>query len=106
MPVSKEEIDTQLKKLDNLEYDYSMVKKELAYLPEVIEKGEIIHAITSGSWKARSSLIVATQRRILLICKGVLFGLEQAEIPLKEISAISHKIGIMYLNLAIRPFHG
>ncbi len=106
MPVSKEEIDAQLKRLEGLEFNRNTVKKEIAYLPEIIERGEIIHAITSGSWKARSSLIVATKRRVLFICKGVLFGLEQAEVPLKEISAISHKIGIMYGELKISTSSG
>ncbi|WDL99309.1 PH domain-containing protein [Alicyclobacillus sp. ALC3] len=91
MGVSKEEIERQLAELGK--FDRWFTKKEIKYLPEVIEPGEKIHAVTSGMHDNSTWLIVATQRRILFLDKGMMGGLKQLSISLDKISGVRHQAG-------------
>ncbi|MEW5936270.1 MAG: PH domain-containing protein [Candidatus Thermoplasmatota archaeon] len=106
MPVAINEIKAQLSRLGDLSWEQNNFKKEFAYLPEVIQQGEIIQAIASGAWNGKLSIIVVTQRRVLFIYKGILYGLEQSECPMREISKIHHKIGLIAGEIQISTSGG
>ncbi len=93
MPVTKEIIDEQLKRLGNVNQWFT--RKEIKYLPEVIDESETICAITSGLYNGNTWLIVVTQKRVLFLDKGMLYGLKQVEIPIKQISGITHHVGLV-----------
>lgn len=78
-----------------------LTKKELQYLPEIIQNGESILAFASGFMDNNSWLIVLTDRRIIFLDKGFLYGLKQTVIPLNRINAISGTTGILLGKIII-----
>jgi hypothetical protein len=104
MPASKEEIDLQLKNIGD--FGKWFTKKEIKHLPEVLDKGEIIKAITSGMYDGTTWLIVVTEKRILFLDKGMIYGLKQVEIPIRQVSAISHKTGLIQGTIEISSSAG
>ena len=99
MPVDKSVVDAQLEKLG--EFDQWFTKKEIRYLPEVLDEDEEIKAITSGVHEGHTWLIVVTTRRILFLNKKLLYGLEQMEIPLAQITSVSFKTGLMFGEIEV-----
>ncbi len=99
MPVSKEVIDAQLARLQVFQTYFT--KKEVAHLPEVIQPGETIHAIASGMYDNNTWLVVATDRRVLFLDKGMFAGLKQLSLPLDQIQAVAHSVGMLLGEVAI-----
>lgn len=99
MTVTKEVIDNQLAEVG--EFDQWFTKREINYLPEVIEQGESIKALTSGMHDGHTWLIVVTQRRVLFLDKGMMYGLRQLELPLNKIDGISFKTKMMFGSIEI-----
>jgi hypothetical protein len=94
MAISKEIVDQQLANVGD--FDQWFTKKEIKYLPEVMDQDEVIQAITSGLLDGNTWLIVATQKSVLFLDKGMVFGLKQLEFPIKNITSISHKTGLIF----------
>lgn len=76
-------------------------KKEFKYLPEALYENEIIHYLTSGMLDNKTWMIVCTNKRILALDKGMIFGLSQQEIPLDKISSVSFKKKLMFAEVEI-----
>ena len=77
-------------------------KKEINFLPEVLRKSESIKGLTSGFMDGNTWLIVCTERRIIFLDKGMLYGLKQKDTPLEKINSIEHKIGMIFGKITIR----
>ncbi|WP_230204359.1 PH domain-containing protein [Olavius algarvensis spirochete endosymbiont] len=75
--------------------------KEIKHLPEVLQDNEIICYLTSGLIEGNTWLIVCTNKRVIFLDKGLLYGLEQLEISLDKINSISQKRGLMLGEIAI-----
>ncbi len=99
MAVDKRVVDEQIKNLGDF-YQW-FTKKEIKYLPEVLDEGEEIKAMTSGVHEGNTWLIVVTTRRVLFLDKGMIYGLKQMEMPLAQITSVSHKTGIMFGEIEI-----
>ena len=93
MPIDAAEFRRQLSALEP--FGKWGTKKELKLLPDLLSPGETMRGACSGLWDGNTWLIVATDRRLLFLDKGLIFGLKQVEIPLRSISAVSHKIGLV-----------
>lgn len=78
-------------------------KKELRYLPEALVAGEQVLAFASGMVKSTSStwLLVLTDRRILMLDKGMLYGLRQVSIPLEKVNSITGHTGLMLGSITV-----
>ena len=94
MPVEKRVVDEQLRALGH--FSRFFTRKEIKYLPEVLSEGETIRGFTSGACDENTWLIVVTDRRLLFLDKGLIYGLKQMELPLHQISAISHETGLVF----------
>lgn len=70
--------------------------KEIRYLPKILGEGEDILAITSGYLDARTWLAVCTNRRVLLIHRGMFFGLRQIQMNLDRIQSIDSSFTIFF----------
>jgi len=99
MSVDKSVIDEQIKNLG--EFDQWFTKKEMKYLPEVIDEGEEIKAMTSGVHEGNTWLVVVATRRVLFLDKGMIYGLKQTEMPLAQITSVSHATGLMFGEIEI-----
>lgn len=76
-------------------------KKELSYLPEVLQDGEQILAFTSGLMDSNTWLISLTDRRIIFLDKGMIYGMKQEAIPLNRVSAVSGSTGLFFGKIII-----
>lgn len=104
MGVDASMVDSQIKALGDFHQWFT--KKEIQHLPEVLSPGETIKALTSGFYEGNTWLVTVTDQRILFLDKGMLFGLKQVELPLRQISSISHKTGLMFGELHIATSSG
>ncbi len=104
MAVDKKIIDEQLANLGD--FDRWFTKKEIKYLPEVIDEGEEIKAVTSGLHEGNTWLIVVTNRRVIFLDKGFFYGLKQMEMPIEQITSVSHKLGIIFGSIEIQTAGG
>ncbi|QHS21462.1 hypothetical protein GWK91_00140 [Virgibacillus sp. MSP4-1] len=99
-----EELQHQVKQIEERygkELDTFGTKKEFKYLPESLYDDETIKFLTSGFLENNTWMIVCTNKRILALDKGMVFGLKQQEIPLDKISSVSFKKKIMYGEIQI-----
>ncbi|AAV88681.1 bacterial PH domain-containing protein [Zymomonas mobilis subsp. mobilis ZM4 = ATCC 31821] len=76
-------------------------RKEFYALPEILGDEETPVAITSGMMNDHTWLIVLTNRRILFLDKGMLFGGKQVIISLADITAIQGSTGLIYGEITI-----
>ena len=93
MAVEKEYVEEQLAKLNSKKR--LGVGKELKHLHEVINKGENILGHTRGFYNGNTWLVCITDRRIIFLDKGMIYGMKQTEIPLKNVSAVNYETGML-----------
>ncbi|WP_026882608.1 PH domain-containing protein [Clostridium akagii] len=94
-----EEIKNQMK--DTNVTDTFGTKKEIKFLPQVLHEDEKIKYMTSGLLDGTTWLIVCTNKRIIFLDKGLLYGLKQQEIPLEKINSIGQKQGLILGSVEI-----
>jgi len=102
--VDAKTVDAQIKALGDFHQWFT--RREIQYLPAVLSGGETIRALTSGFYEGNTWLVVVTDQRILFLDKGMVYGLKQVELPLRQISTISHKTGLLYGELHIATGSG
>ena len=78
--------------------------KEVAHLPEILDDDEHIKYLTSGMMDGTTWLIVCTQKRIILVDYGFLFGVKQSEMALENINSITYQTGLLLGSIEI--WHG
>jgi len=81
--------------------DQFFTKKELNHLPEVLSGGEQVLAFTSGLMDGNTWLITLTDRRIIFLDKGMIYGLKQTAIDLDKVNSISGQTGIIFGKIII-----
>lgn len=76
-------------------------QKEVRCLPDVLENDEQIRAITSGLVENNTWLLVCTDRRIIFLDRGWIYGLKQIQMPLNRINSIDHETGLFLGKISI-----
>ncbi|MCJ8172883.1 PH domain-containing protein [Clostridium botulinum] len=76
-------------------------KKEIKFLPEVLREDEEIKYMTSGFLDGNTWLVTCTNKRVIFLDKGMIFGLKQKEIPLEKINSIAQQRGLLMGKLEI-----
>jgi len=76
-------------------------RKEIRALPEILEHGESVCAVTSGFMEGRTWLAVCTQRRIIFLNRGMIYGMRQLQIPLERVQAIDHEFTIVFGSITV-----
>lgn len=95
-------LDQVKKQIAELPHRYIFyTTKEIRYLPKVLGEGENILALTSGYLDGRTWLAVCTNRRVLLINRGMFFGLRQQQMNLDRIQAIDSSYTIFFGSIRI-----
>ncbi|MBV4438584.1 PH domain-containing protein [Clostridium tyrobutyricum] len=97
--VSLEQVKEQMKKVNVR--DTFGTKKEIKFLPEVLRDDEVIKYMTSGFLEGNTWLVTCTNKRIIFLDKGMVFGLKQKEIPLEKINSIGQKRGLLLGKIEI-----
>ncbi len=71
-------------------FDLTFVKKEIKALPEVLDDTETIKYACSGVLDGHTWLVVCTNKRVIFLNKNMIVGMDQKEIPLAVINAVSY----------------
>jgi hypothetical protein len=88
-------MDQIWKRINSLQHKYVFyTRKEIRALPEILSDGEKINALTSGFLNGQTWLAVCTDRRIIFLNRGWLYGLKQKQMNLDRVQSIdsSHTI--------------
>lgn len=96
---TQEYINERLNSMGNI--DSFGTKKEIKELPNILHDDEELLYITSGFLEGNTWLISCTNKRIIFLDKGMVFGLKQKEIPLDKINSIEHKTGLVLGEISI-----
>ena len=81
--------------------DQFFTKKELNHLPEILSDGEQVLAFSSGLMNGNTWLITLTDKRIIFLDKGMIYGLKQTMIDLDKVNSISGQTGIIFGKISI-----
>lgn len=76
-------------------------KKEIKELQKILHDDEELLYITSGLMDGNTWLITATDRRVIFLDKGFIYGLKQKEIPLEKINSIEQSTGLIFGEISI-----
>ena len=76
-------------------------RKEIRYLPKILNDNEQIIALTSGVMAKRTWLAVCTTRRVLFLDRGMFFGLRQLQMNLDRIQAIDSSFGLIFGSIRV-----
>jgi len=99
---TKEEINRQIAAYPNPYFFWT--GKEVRALPAIIDTGEHIKALTSGMLNGKTWLVVCTDRRLIFLNRGMLWGTEQVQMPLDRVQSIDHEFSWFFGS--IRVFDG
>ena len=98
----KEELDREYKRIaKEVGDDRFFTRKELRYLPEILMEQEQVVAFSSGMMDGKTWLIALTDKRVIFLDKGMLYGLKQTSIPISKISSVSGETGMMFGKITI-----
>ncbi len=76
-------------------------KKEFYHLPNIIGDNEQPLAVASGMMDGNTWLITLTNQRVIFLDKGMLFGVKQVDINLKDIVSVGGQTGIILGSITI-----
>lgn len=82
--------------------DQFFTRKELNHLPEILADGEQILAFTSGLMDGNTWLVTLTDRRVIFLDKGMIYGLKQTTIDLDKINAVTGETGLIFGKIKIQ----
>ncbi|MDR5658818.1 PH domain-containing protein [Serpentinicella sp. ANB-PHB4] len=99
---SKDELQNEYNRIaKEMGDDQFFTKKELHYLPQVLREGEQVLGFSSGLMDGSTWLITLTDKRIIFLDKGMIYGMKQEIIPLNRVNAVSGSTGIFFGKIII-----
>ena len=91
----KQSVMRELKQLPT--FNMFGTKKEVSYLPEILNPDERVLGLISGFLDGNTWIIALTDRRVIFLDKGML-----RELPLDKINSISQKRGLLLGSITIQ----
>jgi hypothetical protein len=76
-------------------------QKEIRALPEVLDDDERVLAVTSGFMDGVTWLLTCTNRRLIFLHCGMIFGMRQVQMPLDRIQSIDHSSMIAVGSISV-----
>lgn len=99
---TKEELKQEMKRLAAMVTDTPFgTKKEFFHLPEILNNGEQPLAIASGMMDNNTWLITLTNQRVIFLDKGMMYGVKQIDVSLRNIVSVGGKTGIILGEIMI-----
>ena len=86
---------------DEIGDDRFFTTKELDSLPALLSPYEQVLAFSSGLHEGNTWLIALTDQRVILLDKGLFFGLKQTSIEIDRINNIESKSGLLFGSISI-----
>ncbi len=76
-------------------------EKEIRELPEILHSDEVIENIVAGSYKGGFGVLVATDKRLVFVDKGMLWGSKVEDFPYDRINSIQYETGMLMGTIKI-----
>ena len=93
------EIQAQIKNIDG--FEAFLGRKEIKELPNILWGDEIVENMIQGTYNNGNGILVATNRRLVFVDKGILYGLKVEDFAYDKISSIQYETGILFGKLTI-----
>ena len=94
-------IQNQLQKIGLTKSSALLGLKEIAELPAIIAAGEEIFGLVQGIYNGGQGILVATDRRLLFVDKGLLYGLKVEDFGLDKVTSIQIETGLFFADIKI-----
>jgi len=94
-----EEIQANMKQLDSCSKFFG--RKEIKELPHILWDDELLEHIVQGSYNNGNGILVATNKRLIFIDKGLMWGLKVEDFPYDKISSIQYETGLLLADITI-----
>lgn len=94
-----EQVREQIKNLDGISKLYG--RKEIKQLPAILWEDELIEKLIQGVYNNGQGILVATNKRLIFVDKGMFYGLRVEDFPYDKITSIQYKTGIIFGTITI-----
>lgn len=94
-------IQEQLEKIGLSKSSALWGRKEIAELPAIIPEGEEIFGLIQGVYNGGQGILVATDRRLLFVDKGLLYGLKVEDFGLDKVTSVQIETGLILADIKI-----
>jgi Bacterial PH domain/Short C-terminal domain len=94
-----EEIKAQLEHLDGVSKLFG--RKEIKELPNILWEDEKLEKLVQGFYAKGNGILVATNKRLIFIDKGLMYGLRVEDFPYDKISSIQYSTGMLLGKITI-----
>lgn len=99
---TQQQLKDEYKRLSDVVSSTSFgTKKEFFHLPNILNDNEQPLAIASGAMDGNTWLITLTNQRVIFLDKGMLFGVKQVDISLKDVVGVGGKTGMILGSITI-----
>ena len=75
--------------------------REIKELPKILSEDEIIENIVRGFYSHGLGILVATNRRLVFIDKGIMGGVKVEDFPYEKISSIQYETGMLQGEITV-----
>jgi len=96
---SLEEIMSQIKNLDGA--SKLLGRKEIRELPSILWEDEGVEKLVQGAYNNGVGILVATNKRLIFVDKGMLYGLKVEDFPYDKISSIQYETKMIFGKITI-----
>ncbi|EOC1425206.1 PH domain-containing protein [Cronobacter dublinensis] len=97
-----QQLKEEFKRLSKIVSDVPFgTKKEFFHLPKILNQDETPLAVASGMMDGNTWLITLTNKRVIFLDKGMLFGVKQIDVNLKDIASVGGKTGLLLGEIMI-----
>ena len=94
-----EEIKIQIQRLDGV--SRLLGRREIRELPNILWEDEIVEKIVQGLYENGQGILVATNKRLLFVDKGLIYGLRIEDFPYDKITSIQYETGLLFGKIKI-----
>jgi hypothetical protein len=96
-----DEIKKQIQAINLSNASTFLGRREINELPQILAPTEIVDNIAQGTYNNGQGILVSTNRRLIFVDKGMLYGLKVEDFPLDKISSIQYETGLLLGGIKI-----
>lgn len=94
-----EEIKSQFSHMSGM--DKFLARGEIKELTKILWEDEKVEHAIEGSYHQGRGLLIATNKRLIFVDKGFIYGLKVEDFPYDKITSIQYKTGLMWGEITI-----
>lgn len=94
-----EEVKNQIGAIDGV--SMLLGRKEIKELPSILWEDEIVEKLVQGSYDNKFGILVATNKRLIFVDKGLIYGVRVEDFSYDKISSIQYETGLLFGKITI-----